>query len=492
MRNKYSSATIGWLVYVVLYASIVLLQAFYTRQSMGFISHEELAESVRNVWWLHNRTIYDGISSNVGWYALVQLAYEVFGFSLFTGKILRLILFAIGLLCSFDLLLKYLGKKWAWLPILLTGLSPTLLYFTTLQTSFGVDVPYFVIVVWLLVKFSQTGKLWVAALLGFVICLASLSYPSFLLYLPALGILFVMCLRQHKQKLGRSILFVLGLVLPLLTLLWYLADPSKLVFDPQVRSGIFRGGGTFPNSWNEVVANERAGLLVLYNDLFILPQSYYFNAARSEFSHLATRLSVLSILVLAGREFILLLLKKKYAAVLMPALSFLSLLIGSLLASLSSWFPGLRRATIVLVAFYLLVIWLLKLLGKKKLGRVSSLVLVAASLVILTHHLKVMPASYAQLSKPNANSEVACFTISGATPTASLARMRTHLQANSRLDLSSIPNASECRLSEVYAAVTADCYWNNLNCPEILWYDKDQNMPIELETELWDSYYFAH
>src|SRR4051812_46417109 len=44
---------------------VVAAQAIVTHHSLSRIWYEELAESVRNVYWLADHRIYDGMSSNV-------------------------------------------------------------------------------------------------------------------------------------------------------------------------------------------------------------------------------------------------------------------------------------------------------------------------------------------------------------------------------------------------------------------------------------------
>ena len=53
-------------------------QLIYTLRSFNKIRLEELSESVRNVFWLQNRVLYDGISSNVGWYGTLLIIYNIF------------------------------------------------------------------------------------------------------------------------------------------------------------------------------------------------------------------------------------------------------------------------------------------------------------------------------------------------------------------------------------------------------------------------------
>src|SRR5262249_4606723 len=106
------------------------------------IRYEELAESVRSVFWLDDRLVYDGVYSNVGWYGTLLVAYKIFGFGLFTAKKVRLILHFAGLIAASLVLRRLLTARQAIVPLLVLGLSPVLIYFDTLQTSYGVDVWY--------------------------------------------------------------------------------------------------------------------------------------------------------------------------------------------------------------------------------------------------------------------------------------------------------------------------------------------------------------
>src|SRR5712691_6154053 len=107
---------------------LFLLQVAFTLHSLPQLRYEELAESVRNVYWLEHRTTYDGISSNVGWYGTLLVAYRLFGFCLYGAKFVRLFLSFFSLLALAAVLAKYLPAQRAWLPLLVAGLSPTLLY----------------------------------------------------------------------------------------------------------------------------------------------------------------------------------------------------------------------------------------------------------------------------------------------------------------------------------------------------------------------------
>jgi len=87
----------GWFWGVL--AIVIIAQIIFTLNSTDQIRYEELAESVRNVFWLQNHTLYDGVSSNIGWYGSLLIVYKLFGFSLNTAKFVRLFLAIIALIC---------------------------------------------------------------------------------------------------------------------------------------------------------------------------------------------------------------------------------------------------------------------------------------------------------------------------------------------------------------------------------------------------------
>src|SRR3989344_5622438 len=105
------------LLYLLIPLSLFILQAILTFNSFGQIRYEELAESVRNPFWLSGRSIYDGVSSNVGWYGTNLIIYNIFGFDLHSAKYFRLFLSLVSLFCLGNILKRYLGKKMAILPL---------------------------------------------------------------------------------------------------------------------------------------------------------------------------------------------------------------------------------------------------------------------------------------------------------------------------------------------------------------------------------------
>src|SRR3989338_2500880 len=186
---------IYWLIPILLF----VLQAVYTFNSLNQIRYEELEESVVSPYWVQNGVVQNGASGNLGWHFLLVAVYNIFGFSLFAGKFVRLSLVLISLFCLAAVLRKYLGEKGAFLPLLTIGLSPTLLYFNTQQTVYGMDLVYLPILLYLLSQLEFVRKsenlprsknLALSIVLWSLAMVAFMSYPTFAYYLPALGGLF--------------------------------------------------------------------------------------------------------------------------------------------------------------------------------------------------------------------------------------------------------------------------------------------------------------
>jgi hypothetical protein len=135
---------------LVLLVALLLAQAWYSSLTTSRMLDEELAESVRNPVWVSHRLVYDGLSSNVGWYALIAATWQVFGFSLIAGKVIRVAFQALSLICLAHLLVRWLGCRRALLPLAVIGSSPVMLYFNTLATTYGVDLQWAPVVLWLL------------------------------------------------------------------------------------------------------------------------------------------------------------------------------------------------------------------------------------------------------------------------------------------------------------------------------------------------------
>jgi len=469
---------------------LFLLQAVFTLRSMPQLRYEELAESVRNVYWLEQRTIYDGFSSNIGWYGTILVIYRLFGFWLYGAKFVRLALSLISLLALASVFAKYLPPERAWLPLSIFGLSPTLLYFNTLQTSYGIDLQYFPITLYIVLSLNFSSRAVAFAkevLLGVIAMWACLSFPAFLFYLPVLTILFLQRLLRDAGHHGRSVvvknvLVVLGGFLLPLSLIARLKDPSLLIFDPRLRSGIFRGGGVF--SWDPM--HMPTSVIQILIDLFRHATSYYFEVASVDFSNWFPLAAVCLIAI-----FSLVFGLWRHNELLAHSLAWTTLSLNLIAAHLTGGPPGIRRATPSLAAIYALVaITCYELPRLKTSVRLFKIVLKCGVLLILVHHLLAVPQNYTQLSATSP-SQYKLFFLEEGTPGRSLDHLVQEAQrADLRLSCSG-PQA-DCRYAEVYAAVSGACLWNHLACHNVLGFDYKSQQFIALRTELWESYYLQH
>ena len=171
------------------------VQLWVTNAGLHQIRYEELAEAVRSVWWLDQRVVYDGVYTNVGWYGTLLIVYKLFGFSIFTAKYVRLALHSSGSTAIAGVLRRAMSPGAAIVPLVLIGLSPTLLYFDSLQTSYAMDVWYsrHLPVVDLVdrIRVASCSDYVKAFAGGLVAMVAAMSYPAFAFYVPSLAIVAI-------------------------------------------------------------------------------------------------------------------------------------------------------------------------------------------------------------------------------------------------------------------------------------------------------------
>ena len=477
-----------WSLPLVLFA----LQLVYTTNSTNQIRYEELAESVRNVWWLQNGTIYDGVSSNVGWYGTLLLVYKFFGFSIFTAKYFRLVLSLISLICLAAVLKKYLGEKKAIIPLLAIGISPTLLFFNTLQSSFGTDLQYIPICIFLILQNFQKNfsSLLRQALLGATIMVAWMSYPTFVFYIPVLGILY---LRQIKslsmhRKTKNIVITTISFVTPFVLVLLALKDRQLLFFDEKTKSGIFRGAGNFTFNINTFIENFGHTIA----DVTSKPNSYYYEVVQGDFSLIIPLLSLISILTLS----IYLIAKSKnfrFVLALSWTVLLLNLMVANFTSDPSGQF-GIRRETASLAAIYsiFVIVWLWVLKHSFKNSQIKNL-LIGILLLVPLHHVIVYPINLGSLGNPSPYKYSHIFSQFG-TPDKSLNPL-VNIAKTQDLKLSCTDSSGKsayCRYVEAYAAVAGYCSWNNIDCHQILGYDNKTEKFIPLTTKLWEDYYWEH
>ncbi|HUP42445.1 MAG TPA: hypothetical protein VM599_04480, partial [Thermoanaerobaculia bacterium] len=260
--------------YWLLPALLSGVQALWIAHSARLLRFEEVAEAVRNVYWLEHRALYDGISTNVGWYGLLLGAYRLFGFSPFTARWVRLGLHAGALLCLAWVLRRGFGRTLgpgrAAVPLLAVGLSPSMLFLNTLETSFGSDLLFLPYLLALLAALpvagggARRGLDWAArAAFGALAMVAWMSYPVFAFYLPGLAWAYASrpspgptarsapeTRRLPGLTAGAALPALAGFLLPLLAAALWLERPARLFHDPATgrRRGrpIPRGGRRRP------------------------------------------------------------------------------------------------------------------------------------------------------------------------------------------------------------------------------------------------------
>ncbi len=480
-----------WLLPIVL----SILQLVYILASNNQIRTEELAESIRNVFWLDQGLIYDGVSSNVGYYGLLLIVYKLFGFSIHAAKYVRLVIY-FAAMYSLAAVLRNLMQTVPALIILTTiGLSPTILFFDTIQTSFGMDVLYGIICLLMLLNMQFDGCIKDLALafgLGFIAMLAAMSYPAFLPYLPSLAILYVYGWwsrnskpRKAKQVVVSAFFSTAGFSLPLVIALSYLKDPRKLLNDPVTGAGLFRGGGKLhPNI-------QSLGNSVYQSLADILQQgtSYYYYLQHPDFS--GWPIWIAGLIALGLGVFI---------AVKKPGLRFALFLAGFhtllnlLLPSFAPNLPGIRRSTGLLFglyAFYAVVVFGLftetSLKNLKWAGAAACVFFTVSNLTgywtnMVAVALPVVPYAdttwFAAKETPSRSLQYWLAVTAKGMP----------LKCYDAATRSPVP----CQYATIYAAIAGYRHWNGLPEIPVIAYDWKTQENRNLSPDLWETYYFPH
>lgn len=470
-----------WCIPILLW----IAQLIFTANSNTQIRYEELADSVRNVFWMQNHKIYDGVSNGVGWYSTLLIIYNLFGFSLFSAKYVRLVISLISLFCLSKLLFKYLGYNKAFLPLLTIGLSPTILFLNSTQTEYGLDLQVLPIFLLLLSSINFKGKKWLTTLqvmfLWGLLMIGASGYPTFIYYVPIFLILFW---RKARKQVHWYLVSLAAFLLPLLAIFIYLEPHSRslLIYDPTTHGGIFRGAGSIKIDADNFAKN----LAGFFTDLFIGGRSYHFELNSGEFSLFFPILPVILVFIISFK-------RRVDRNMLVLALAVMVMILSSLTLD-PSGNPGMRRYTPVLAGFYTLLVisWrLMSVRPAKGYSRKSIVVMFAVGLLLI-HHLIVYPVNLIHLKDPSPNQYPLWFKTSD-TPDQSLKTL-VEKTRQEEFKIVCIENNEPtlCRYAEVYAAVAGSCEWNHLNCQQIQGYDLNKGQFINLSVDLWDKYYFEH
>lgn len=358
---------------LLLLAIVVLffLQFLMTKAQMEQLHVEDLAESVRSPYWWSQRTVFNGVSSSVGYYFLLSGAFKVFGYTLYMAKWVRLAMHLLSLVAIALLLKRWMGAKLALVPLLVAGSSPSWIFFNSNQAQFGIDLQFFpLLLVTAIYLPLKRGFLtyFCVGLLGTLSVWSALTYPTGLFYLPLLAA--VVAWRWWKEDGNWRSLFWIGLafaagfVWPIVAALLYVKDPQLLIQDPVFKSGIFRGGGRGFTRRPHVIGEH---YLVVLRDLFVAPNSYFFTPSTVEFGSWLGRLGFLCTAV--GSLYVLAKLALRFqlrswkTVLANPSVALILWLTAFALFFFNfpqfvATFPGLRRTTGFLFAYYGLVAYL--------------------------------------------------------------------------------------------------------------------------------------
>ena len=407
------------------------------------------------------------------------------------AKYLRLALHVPFLICSAVLLVRWVGTRRAWLPLLAIGLSPTLLYFNNLGTSYGIDVELFPVVLLLIALFgdrARAGRRRLAVLqfsIGWVAMFACLAFPSFLTYLPFLLAFYVWA---HPAAFSRARLLkglgwvAAGFAAPLAAALLYLKNDTAFLSDPAAGgAGVFRGGGNALTFDPHVVQQAVSGIV---QDLFVRGSTYYFSIPHAEFSGTLGLFAAVGILlgsIVAWKA-----RPSRAPLVLAGLLCLLSMAAPAFAGGL----PGLRRSTGLLSGFYIAMtcVWAAPAF-QGGWNRVIAWFAKLACVLLVVHHLAVYLPNHRYLIDVNGTMRDAWFYRFGG-PDESVRRWAHDWTLNGRpLNCNVL---SICRYSEIYAAVAGYLKWNGLGEPPVLAIEPGSTHIIQLTPRYWETHILGH
>jgi hypothetical protein len=468
------------------------VQAAYTLSLRDRLSWEEVG-SLRGALWLHHRTVYDGTSSNVGWYAILEILNRLFGFSLHSGIAFRFALAVLSTAALWKLLGKYLGAARAVLPYWIITLSPTLLYFNTFNGGYGIDLQFFPIALYGLDRIDYRRSRQAYALeagQAAASMFAALCYPSVLFYVPALLLTWRIGFRRQKAERPLRHLAVLaaGFLAPLAFFGMYLRAPRIFFHDPVSGAGVFRGGG---GGMAFSVSGLGNALGQTFSDLFVTGASYYYMVPHPDFSDW-TGMAALAAALLGS---LALLGDKNHARETRVGLVVFWLIIATslVLPHLStSPMSGLRRCTGILAGAYGLFVLLWHGARRNRYRRFLEPLAFTALAVLLSQHLWNLSPN---LQLMRADQPVARERWLAVHESAgeSLELWRKEIEAGHRLNCWEGEMASDtCRYDGIYALLAQDALWNRRPAHPIKAFDRKSRSTVELALGLWESYALPH
>ena len=465
--GRRAAARLYWLFPALLLG----LQAVYTFRSTHQILYEELMESVRNVYLLQHRVVFNGTSSNIGWYGILLLVYNTLGFGLHTATFVRLAIDVASILCLAALLRKWMGARRALVPLVTMGLSPVFLYFNTLQAQYGLDLQLFPICLYLLERLRLEGRsaavVTQAALWGLAM-VACMSYPVFVLYLPVLGILYLRKVGRGLKERGVGtaaldlLVSAVAFIAPLVAGFLYVRNRDLLVYDPATGTGLFRGGGPL----HPDPAIFIRSLKVAFGELVVRGNGYHFDLSLTELQGAA---GIVPAVFVAGAGLVLLFTARRLRLAL--SLSWLLIALNIILPGLSESVPGIRRGTGMLAGLYALyaIVWY-HLTGPEPPRPALKWAGVVICLLLPAHHLVAYAKNLSSLARPSIYRVTAWYNVRS-TPAESLDFWLKHTEKDGVIVLPGGPGTPANRFSEIYYALAGYRHWNGLGDEPIVVHD---------------------
>lgn len=478
-----------------------LLQLLMSLNSFNQLRFEELIESVQAPFWLDNRLIISGLHVNVGWYALLAAVYNIFGFSLHSGKIIYLVMTLFSNFALFYLLRRFFTVLIASIILLTIVLSPTYLYMNVLNLHWALTFHILIAILVLLYLLDFAKKKLSLVMTGaifFLMMWGWLSYQAFVFYIPSLIIFYWLKYRlhpwgvkAHPRGVKLAIVAAIAFLLPLLMLFIYVDNRHILIADNEAGRGLFRGGGRFEIS-QEVFA---AAWTDFISDFFITGVSHHYEVKLAEFSLL---FPVITLIFMAIVLYKLVSIDTKMKKFILLAL----LVIGFDTAVFSTTsdlgMPGMKRVTPMLFSIYFLwvVVWwgvekrkiIRPSFGGRGIGGIWGMRVVLGLLMV--HHLIVYPVNLAAIREPSPFRVDDWFDTND--PQMSVSKyVESAQQRDLELDCRQfVAKGMGCFYDFIYPAVAGSCEWNNLGCHKILGYDLRTNQFIPLSIDLWQRKYW--
>lgn len=492
-HNKLTALAARYLpkIYWLLPILAWLLYIGYTLQTLDQIRYEEMAESIRNVYWLKSGKIYDYVSHNIGMYWVLLQWYKLVGFSLFAGKWFFMVVALVSNFALAGLLKKVAGYRWVIVPLLTILLSPARIYFTAMQALYGIDLLYLPILLFLLVMIPSRNKL-VSHICNIafwlLLVITTFSYSVFMFYLPVLLVLYGLMLMKKRLGLEHIGSAAVGLLLGLVPLWEMIKKYDLFAFYTHMLSNMQT------TSYSPTLEGIASNIKTLIIDFFAKGSSYNYELVGVDFSYLFPILTLIGLLVLIPRMW----QEKQNKNILLLLLGVVVFnLYVVVINNAPTSSPGMRRLTPLLFSIYALYTMAWITLPKLKNITENSKKLIMATLLILPlHHVIVLPQNLVSATNGSAYEYKYWFSEKdNQSPQAAVDEHVNNIQSEDiylTCDSFEGQATKRCRYPEVYAAIKLQCEISGLKCGRVWGYDLKYKGYVQLDPVLWEKGYWEH